>query len=212
MKQLFLISGRLSDPIQSKMQESFQKDPSQVKILFSSNATDGKYPSWEDPAYVVREYDKLIEYWYQVDRIDLREYLGDITWLQEFIKTYDALFFTWGMWYVLNNLLFELKFQEWYPDMVEAWLIHIWFSAGAMVCSSDLSYYDLYDSPPEDVVIQMQWLWLFPHYICPHYSNKPKYTSSYEMLVKKYILEQVLFLPLENQQAIYMKGDEREIL
>lgn len=212
MKQLFLLSSRLTDTISDKMKEVFSKDPNEVRILFSSNATDGKYEPWVVVPYVQREYEKLIEYWYQVDHVDLRSYLSKTDELQDFLRTYDALYFTWGMYYVLNNLLYTLWFHTFYADLLEQWLIHIWFSAGAMVCSVDMWYYRYFDDAKNKNNMVMQWLWLFSHYICPHYSNKQKYTHIYEKTVKRHQHDDVLFIPLENHQAIYVKWDDRTLI
>jgi dipeptidase E len=194
--KLLLLSKHFTEAVNEKLVEALGKKPSEIKIVFSENAADGSYKLGEKPAYIDEVFEELKNFGYQLERIDLREYFDRQDELITKLKEFDAIFFSGGYYMQLLDTFYKTGLIDKYKELLDGGLVHIGVSAGALVTTKEMKYYRAlgidYDY---NGVHHNQGLGLFPYYIFPHYSNKPKYTKWFEKAVKMFAEDPVKLIP-----------------
>lgn len=211
MKHLLLLSKHVTTSVHNKITTVLWKEAKEIRLLFCDNAADIFRKEWNDLPFISLAKWELISLGYTFERLDLRERIDKTHKLVALLKDYDAVFFTGWMYHTLMTLFVVTWLNKQYAQVIDNDLLHIWFSAGACICSPFLQYYACFDPTTSQSEIPKHWLNLFPHYIFPHYSNKQKYTKYFESTLKTFGNE-VLCIPLENHQAIYVKDSQREVI
>jgi dipeptidase E len=216
MKRAFLLSKHYTGEVHEKVLTILKKKPQDVKIAISANAADSLRLKNENKEldFVNLAIDQLRNHGFKPEKLDLSEFrtAEKHQELIDLISGYDVLFFTGGLYLELLNYFYETGLIETYPKLLENGLLHIGFSAGALIFSPEMKYYELIHEGESSVPMHNKGLGLFPHYIFPHYFDKAKYTKIYEETLKKYAADSVKLIPLTNGQAIYMEDENWEII
>jgi peptidase E len=200
MKLILLSGDFLPDFATKALTEFIKVENSKIKIAFCANA--GDLYEGDKRKYIDAARSKLISEGYSITDIDLNNPEEALNILSEV----NASYFTGGNYYHLMHLFTKSGIIEKYIELVKNGLVHIGFSSGAMICSPDFKAYRLIDEPEIHKI--EKGLGLFPYYIIPHYSNKPKFTKAYEDIINAGI-ENVI--ALENSQGIIVNDNEWEI-
>lgn len=212
MKTLFLLSKHFNQAVNDKLTKALGKSPEQSKLLFCMNAAD---QDSEDPIsieYIREVYDELKSFGYTLEILDLKDYINKTEELLSKLKQFDGAFFTGGNYMKLLDYFYKIELIDEYSKLLDTGFIHIGASAGAMVFSPTMKYYK--DFVDKDYVgkFHEKGLDLFPYYLVPHYASKPKYTKIFENLIKQFTGENIHFIPLTNEQGIFVQDDQWEIL
>lgn len=198
--KLILLSKHFITPAQTALNEFLGKENKDITLAFCSNAGD---PYEEDrKEYIELSRKELIDSGYKLVDLDLN---SDIEEIKKILNSVDATFFTGGDYNYLLDLFKKSKFEHIYKKKLEQGLIHIGFSAGAMICSHNYDAYEVI----ERTDIHKEGLNIFPYYIFPHYFDKEKYTKVFEDAVKEGFEK---LIPLTNHQGIIVDGDEWRIV
>lgn len=202
--KLILLSKHFIKPAQEALAKFTHKDNSAIKIAFCSNAGD-LYKS-EEKEYINLARQELEELYYTLIELDLNTPLPQILHL---LDSVDAVFFTGGSFQNLMSLFVKSGLDTKYRSLLAAGLIHIGFSAGAMICSKDFSAYAVLKDAAFTDSTSERGLGLFPYYIIPHYYDKPKYTKAFQEVISAGFSNAI---PLTNNQAIIVEGEEWQIV
>lgn len=198
MMKLILLSKYFIKPAQSWLNKLTGKQNEETTLAFCSNA--GDVYSKERRKYIGESREELSKSGFKLINLELNESLNDILYT---LKTVDATYFTGGSFYHLKYLFDSSGLSEKYEKMLKKGLIHIGFSAGAMICSADFDAYDCFAKFKNEKV--KSGLDLFPYYIIPHYFDKVKYTKAYEKVIKAGFKD---VIPLTNNQAVLVDNNE----
>jgi dipeptidase E len=209
MKRLILLSKNFTAQAHEKLSQFCGKADDQIKIAFCRNAADLE----ANTEYVESAKQELLKYGYKVKEFDLNLFCNHCSELSYLLQKFDATFFTGGSANYLIYLFNKTGLVSEYKSLVESGkLIHIGFSAGAMICSPHMKYAQIIDDTNGIAQIVDQGLNLTNLHFVPHYADKPKYTKKYEDIIKNYALEGDIIIPLTNNQAIVVEGDNWEII
>ncbi len=202
--KLILLSKYFIDAAQIALRDFTHKQNSEINIAFCSNASD-VYKD-DNRVHVEISRAELAASGFKLQELDLNESLDEIL---RILNSVDAVFFTGGSYYKLMSLIVTSGLDMEYKGLLQEGLIHIGFSAGAMICSADFNGYDVFgvqDYRDEKI---KHGLGLFHYYIIPHYYDKPKYTKAYQSVIKAGYKN---VIPLTNNQAIVVNGDDWELI
>jgi len=200
--RLILLSKHFIEPAQNTLREFTGKINSNIRLAFCCNAGDVFKSSRKDYIQVARQ--ELIKSGYKLIDLDLNKESNEI---YSVLSQVDATFFTGGSFYHLMSLFDSSGLSKNYKSLLDQGLIHIGFSAGAMICSKDFKAYD-YLASYKYIKIK-EGLNLFSYYIIPHYFDKPKYTKAFEISKKKHFNR---VIPLTNHQAVIVKNKKWRII
>lgn len=201
-KRLILLSKHFMEPAQEVLREFTGKPNNGIRLAFCANAGNRYENDRKEYIEIARQ--ELINSNYQLVELDLN---SDIKEILEILSKVDATFFTGGSFYYLMGLFNKSGLTEHYEGLLDKGLIHIGFSAGSMICSNDFKGYDSFAEYKDESISKA--LGLFPYYLVPHYSDKPKYNKAFEDIIKAGYQN---VIPLTNNQAIIVDGDEWKIV
>ncbi|MBD3280476.1 hypothetical protein GF389_03045 [Candidatus Dojkabacteria bacterium] len=186
------------------------KPVGEVRALFCTNASDTIKDWGENIPFVDLAKEEVRDSGFDFDDLDLREFIGKNEEFMKLLKSYDVIFITGGDSSVLLDYFEKTGLKDQYAALLKSGLIHVGFSAGAIIFSKEMKFYSLFRSDRGKYTEGMRGLGLFPYYLVPHYSDKPKYTKLFEDSVKKY--PEATYLPLVNKQGIVMEGKDWRII
>lgn len=208
----FLLSKHFTDAVAERVVSAVGKPVGEIKLLFSANAGDGLS---DDPfalPYIQIAIEELESKGFKIDRLDLKDYVEKPDELQALLASVDATFFTGGEYPVLLESFHKTGLVEYYGELVRNGLVHIGFSAGAMILSEKMIVYSEFDEYlSSGGANYLNGVGIFEGYIFPHYSNKPKYSKVFEKSVKRFGRSEML-IPLENHQGIHLTQSGWEIM
>jgi hypothetical protein len=228
----FLLSKHLTENANARLLQLLDKPAAEVKMLFCANAADC-LPDYGDKGvdlqFVQQSRAELTNFGYHFADLNLRDYIASETdgedvrspqanqpqltqQLIDLLSQQDIVFFTGGFYYNLLDQFYKTGLVNHYKQLLQDGLIHVGFSAGAMIFADEMKYYSEISSDDYRGERPQKGLGLFPHYIVPHYYDKPKYTKKYEQSIKQYSDENINFIPLTNQQGILLREEKWEII
>lgn len=196
---LILLSKHFIKKAQKHLNRLTGKDNSKIKLAFCTNASDMEMD--KNKKYIEESRNELSDSGYRLIELDLN---NNIKRILITLKGVDAVFFSGGNLFYLLHLFNKSQLSLKYKMLLNKGLIHIGFSAGAMICSKELKGYELFVE--NDVEIQ-EGLGLFPYYIVAHYFDKPKYTEAYNKCIDKGFTNTI---PLSNDEAIIVEDQKWE--
>lgn len=199
-----LLSKHFIVSAQQALNQFLDKNNKNIKIAFCSNA--GEVYDKNNREYIDISKKELESSGYQLFNLDLNNSKDNILKL---LNNVNATFFTGGSIYYLMSLFNKSSIVEDYIQLLNNGLVHIGFSAGAMVCSKDFKAYDIFGKQEFYDPNVTQGLGIFPYYIIPHYFDKPKYTDAYEKVLKAGFTN---VIPLTNNQAIIVEKNKWKIV
>lgn len=212
MKKFLLLAKHFNKTVNEKALLAFGKQAEKVNLLFCANAVDQGTDNPMSIDYVREVYDELKSFGYNLELLDLKDYISKTDELLVKLDQFDGAFFTGGNYMTLLDYFYRTGLITVYPDLLEKGFVHIGASAGAIIFSPTMKYYKDFVDKDYQCEFHEKGLNLFPYYIVPHYASKPKYTKIFEDLLKVYQAEQIHFIPLTNDQAIFVQGKTWEIL
>ena len=209
MKRLILLSKNFTQAAHDKLKQFCQKPDSEIKIAFCRNAADLE----ENSDYIDSAKAELKAYGYKIQEFDLNLFCNRCSELTYLLGKFDATFFTGGSANYLIYLLNKTGLAAEYTELVKLGkIIHIGFSAGAMICAPSMKYAQVVDDTNGIPNLVDQGLNLTSIYIVPHYSDKPRYTKKYVEILKTMDIGSDIIIPLTNSQGIAIEEDDWEII
>lgn len=199
---LILLSRHFIKPARDRVAEVLRKEASERTLAFCSNAGDN-YPE-ANRGYIGAARNELLDFGYKLIDLDLRKSREEVT---DIFDKVDCTFFTGGDPMRLIYLMREIDMINYYKSRINSGLVHIGFSAGAIMCGDDFTDYHLYintDNPQIN-----KGLGYFKPIIIPHFYTKIKYTNAFEELFKKGVKD---LIPLTNEQGILVNDEGWEIV
>lgn len=212
MIKALLLSKHFTQAVNDKLIEFSGKGPNTTKIAFCQDAASLLKETQDTLPFIELAKEELRIFGYSFDQFSLYDYIRRPKELLDYLSNYDATFFTGGSHQSLLDAFYKSGLITEYTGLLENGLIHIGFSAGAMVCSGDLKYYKPIRNKHYSGKIYDQGLGIFEHYIIPHYQTKPKYTRKFEEHTKSFKDEPVKFIPLTDEQAVCINGENWNII
>lgn len=192
--------------------------PKDGKVAVITNAAD-----YRDEAGIIERLDQEINLFKShgliADRLDLREYFGDVlNSLYKRLKQYDLVWVRGGNSFVLRRAMRQSGFDEIIVDMLAGdEIVYGGYSAGACVMTPTLLGIDLCDDPniiPEGYDQEIIWdgLGLVDYSIVPHY--KSDHPESAVLDETAYFLEDrgMPHKTLRDGEALLVVDDQVEFL
>lgn len=204
MKKLFLAS------VASNTIEEFIKilpePPNKLTVAFIPTAAD----PYEDKWFVEEDRNKLKEKGFNVRDVDLKNKTEQE--LSAELEGIDILFVAGGNTFYLLQKVRESGFDKIAKEVVQKGIIYVGSSAGAtLACPTIEPIKTLDDSSKAPSLKSFEGLKLVDFVILPHF-GKEKYKAKYEKIMKEYTNAGYKVIPLTDNQAIAVEGDEYKIV
>jgi peptidase E len=203
--KLFLLSKHYFSRLDQQLNKWTQKSSSNIAIGFCSDAAVNS----QKKDFVNNSLSELKSFNYKIEIFTLSDYSHKPDKFSNFLSKLNATMFTGGSVNDLAKTFSDTGLLPTYKQSVSNFLIHMGFSAGAMICGPSLQYTK---SLGEYHEIHYDTLDIFPHQVFPHYSNKPKYTKSYQDYIQNNPHPTKYSIPLTNNQAIIVDDDNWRII
>lgn len=168
--KLFLSSLSVNEVTAPVLSELVGESLSECTFLLCENAADVYDEDHKDFVYETRK--TLQSFGIKLDYLDLREYRTNLSGLRSVVESYDVLWFGGGNTYYLRWIMKDIGFDTIAKDMVDGGVVYGGGSAGAIVATSDLRFYDIVDDSnqsPEHLTIG---LGLTDVALVPHWGTK----------------------------------------
>jgi len=147
------------------------KKPSDIKMGLILNSKD--YKPVEERDLKAKE---LLKYFrnlgFEVEELDLRDYLNDNSSLLKKFSGYDLLWFNGGNTFRLAWTLSEVQGENLLRQALEKGVIYCGDSAGAIVAGPTLRYYEKTDDPSKTEKIIENGLGFINFCVLPHWNSE----------------------------------------
>lgn len=204
MKKLFLASV-VSNTIE-KLLEILPKPSNELTVAFIPTAAD----PYEDKWFVEDDRNKLKEKSFNLKDIDIKGKTRRE--LEDDLKDIDIVFVAGGNTFYLLEKARESGFDEIVKELVQKGVIYVGSSAGAtFVCPTIEPVKTLDDPSKAPSLKSFEGLNLVDFVILPHY-GKEKYKAKYEKIIKEYGNLGFKLIPLTDEQAIIVEGENYRII
>lgn len=207
--KLFLYSMSLSDNQYTQLEKLTGKKPNDIHFACIENATDIIEGS-EHWVPGIRQ--SLIERGYQVEAIDLRNWMHDKEALYKKLQSKDVLWLCGGHTYYLRWILKESGADKMIKELTAAGKVFAGWSAGAIMAGPTTKYFNqMGDDPAAAPELIERGLGLTDKVIVPHMDNADfaaGAAATNEALLKAGFAT----VPLNDNQALIIVGDTEKII
>jgi dipeptidase E len=207
--KFFLYSMSLNGKHIEAMEKLTGKKTSDIKFACIENAADIIEGS-ENWVPHIRQ--TLIDTGYQVEAVDLRNWLHNKEGLYDKLRSKDVIWLGGGHTYYLRWILKACGADHMIKELVAAGKVYAGWSAGAIMAGPTTRFFDLMGDSPGDAPEQIEeGLELTGNVIVPHMNHAEFSVSA---LATNQALLQAGFktIPLNDNQAFIMNGDTETII
>ncbi len=200
MKKLFLASSGLG-----ALPEFLGKDPKDLKLVFVPTAAN-PYPN---PSWVKNDRKDLKKLGFKITEVDVEG--KSKSKLEELCKDVDVIYIAGGNTFYLLDKVLRSGFDEIIKEKVNEGVVYVGASAGACLVAPDIEPVKYGDDPKEAPDLETtKGLELVDFLVIPHF-DEPQYQEGHTQLIKEYESKFKL-IPLNNEQAVLVEGDEYKIV
>jgi dipeptidase E len=208
MSKLFLYSLSLTARHYRALEKLIGKKAKDTSFACIENATD-IIPGSEDWVPGIRQ--SLIDEGYQVEVIDLRNWLKGEKGLAKKLQRKDVIWLCGGHTYYLRWILKQCGADEIIKDLVAKGKIYAGWSAGAIMAGPTTKFFNLMgDDPAEAQELIEEGMNLTDVVIVPHIDNAD-FTEGADAANKALIRSGFKTIPLKDNQAYIIDGDNRSV-
>ena len=207
--KLFLYSMSLNEMHFEALEKLTGKTTSDIQFACIENAADVMEGSGD---WVPRIRQALIDTGYQVEAVDLRNWLNNTEGLYEKLQSKDVIWLCGGHTYYLRWILKASGADNMIKELVAAGKVYAGWSAGAIMAGPTTKYFDLMGDDPADAPeLIEEGLGLTGKVIVPHMDHAEFSASA---IATNQALLQAGFktVPLYDNQAIIIVGDTETII
>lgn len=165
--KLLLTSMTTTEEQDAALASLVGKAPTDTKVAYIANA----YDVYHDDATVLEGRDEIASKGFDVENVDLREWINDRAGLQAKLASKDVFLFTGGNPFYLRWMLKATGADEIITELVGQGKVYAGASAAAIVAGPTLRYFDNQDDPNEAQEIIWDGLGLTDIVIVPHTDN-----------------------------------------
>jgi dipeptidase E len=208
--KLFLSSMAISSDQGSAFLRLTGKDNAQdVKIALIENAGDVEAV---DAAWKHRNRDAIQALGYQIDLVDLREYLDGKKQVSPQLEKADAIWLGGGNTYYLRWILHETKADIAIQHLVQSGKVYGGGSAGAIVAGPTLKYFEKADDPQKAPEHLIEGLGLIDTVVIPHWQNEKYGQTMRDDVHVNLEAEGYKTVCITDEQALVIDGDKQFIV
>ena len=206
--KLFLSSTSIPDELVALFVELVGKELNDISFALIENAAD---PYGENVGFVLETRATLQSLGMQLDLIDLNQYKNKTDELNERLSNFDVIWFGGGNTYYLRWLMSKTGFDTIVKSLLEKGVVYGGGSAGAIVASTTLKYFDLVDDPNISPEKMYSGLNLTDLVIIPHWGTEKIQTKLTEIQTR-YAKDNIETIPISDNQAVIVNGEKWAIL
>jgi peptidase E len=179
-----------------------------TKVAYIENA----YDVYNDESSLIEGRQILRDKGYDVELVDLRDWLHDRIGLREKLADKDIFWFTGGNAYYLRWILYETGADKIICDLVTNYgKVYSGASAAAVVAGPTLRHFDELDDPNAAGTVIWEGLHLTEIVIVPHVDN-PEFGAGCRRAGEQLQAEGYTTQPLTDAQAFIINGDEQMLI
>lgn len=198
MKRFFLTS--ITENVLDKLPALIGKKPEDTKIAFIPTAAD----PYEDKSFMETDKAKWLEFKYDFKEVDLKD--KDEDQLRSALEGSDIIYLSGGNVFYLLQEANKCGLKKVLKEQLEQGKIYGGGSAGAAIAGPTLEPLQTIDDPTRAPELNDYTAFGFVDFIVlPHFDYE-KYNRKYQEVLKQY--NQFKFQPLNNDQAIFVSGNE----
>lgn len=207
--KLFLYSMSLSEDQYAQLEKLTGKKADAIHFACIENATD-IIEGAEHWVPGIRQ--SLIERGYQVEAIDLRNWLHDKEALYKKLQSKDVLWLCGGHTYYLSWILKESGAADMIKELVAAGKVYAGWSANAIMAGPTTQFFNLMgDDPAAAPELIEEGLGLTDKVIVPHMDNAD-FAASAAAANEALINAGFTTLPLKDNQVFIVHGKQQQII
>jgi len=208
--KLFLSSMAIADNQVDAFAELVGKDPQDITLALIENAADPQ--DSEEADWVDRSRAEIIAQGYQVELVDLRDYLeGGEQKLKDKLASKDVIWLGGGNTFYLRWILEETGADAIIKELVKRGAVYGGGSAGAIVAGPTLKFFEAVDDPNDSPEVVIDGLHLTEVVVVPHMANE-KYGPIMEDVERFLREEGYETAPLTDSQALLIDGEKLEVI
>lgn len=199
MKKILLTScGTTSENLKNRTKELFDKDASQMKVLYITVAADVEKT---DPSWMQEEFDEFLELGIKSENVTEYKMNYEIS-----VKDFDLIYMMGGNTFYLLKKIRKTAFDKKIIEAIENGIIYLGSSAGTNIVGSSVELALPYDDN-DGYVTDFTGLKLLDGMTIPHANQK-------RALVNKQIEDNVgnKVYPIEDGKAILIIDDKIELI
>ena len=183
------------------------KAPTDMKVAYIANA----YDVYDDDATVLEGRDEIASKGFDVEHVDLREWMHDRVGLQAKLARKDVFLFTGGNPFYLRWMLKATGADHIIIELLQQGKVYSGASAAAVVAGPTLRYFDNQDDPNAAEEVIWDGLNLTDIVIVPHTDNAEFGAGCIEA-GDRLAAEGYTTQPLTDAQAFLIDGDKRRLI
>lgn len=207
--KLFLSSMAISAEQADAFNELFSQKPGDIKLALIENASDTydrSSANWVNENLIA-----IQTRGYQVEIVDLREYLNESSSLKAKLEEKDAIWLGGGNTYYLRWILKATGADKIITELVQAGTVYGGGSAGAIVAGPTLKHFEGTDDPSDSPEVILDGLHLTETVVIPHAGNE-KYGDIMAQVESLLKAEQFSVTPITDEQAWVFNEGRVEIV
>ena len=205
----------------TSMAISYEQGPAFLKLTGKSKASDVKIALIENGAdvyhedkkdWVYRNRDNIQAHGFQVDFVDLQEYLDGRKLLLPRLEDADVVWLGGGNTYYLRWILRETKADIMIQRLVRAGKVYGGGSAGAIIAGPTLKHFEKADDPDEAPEKIVEGLKLIDFVVIPHWKNEKYGDTMRHDVHEKLEADGYKTICITDEQALIINGQEQTII
>ena len=180
--------------------------PKKVSIAFISTAADPYQDKW----FVEKDKEALLNKGFKITDVDIKNKKEKV--LYKLLVNFDLIFVSGGNAFYLLEKSLESGFDKVIKKLLRKGLIYVGSSAGSAIVGPSLEAVITLDDPKLGPNLKnYNGFGIVDFTILPHYGD-PKYEGRYKKIVGDFTNSKYKVIPLTNQQAIQVVGDDYKII
>ena len=204
MKTLFLTS--ITENVLDKFSALIDKKPKDTKVAFIPTAAD----PYQDKSFMESDREKWLKSSYDLQEVDIKNKSKEQIYNE--LKDFDVIYLSGGNAFYLLQEANKCGLKEVLEKLLEQGKIYAGGSAGAAIAGPSIDPLKTVDNPAEASELHDYRAFGFVDFtVLPHFDSK-KYNSKFREILKKYNNTGLKLQPLNNNQAVFIRGSKVRII